>query len=199
MTQPSRIAHLRATPRRAAVTMIAVIALLLAACSSAGSGGTSTAPSSAPSTAPSTVPSTAPASQGATGAVTIQLASSPLGQIMTDQDGNTIYVFTNDSANTSSCTDTCLDNWPPLTVGDGESASAGTGVTATLGTITRDDGRTQVTVNQQPVYYFAGDTAAGDVNGQNVGGKWFVVNPDGSLNQGSAAAATTTSYGRDGY
>ena len=41
----------------------------------------------------------------------------------------------------------------------------------------------QVTVNDQPLYYFAGDKAAGDTNGQGVGGKWFVVGADGKMMQ----------------
>ena len=32
-----------------------------------------------------------------------------------------------------------------------------------------------MTVNGQPLYYFAGDKAAGDTNGQGVAGKWYVV------------------------
>ena len=30
------------------------------------------------------------------------------------------------------------------------------------------------------LYYFSGDAAAGDTNGQGVGGIWYVVGPDGS-------------------
>lgn len=57
------------------------------------------------------------------------------------------------------------------------------GVDATLlGTITRDDGTLQVTYNGWPLYLFAGDTAAGDTNGQGLdefGGLWFLVSPAG--------------------
>ena len=60
---------------------------------------------------------------------------------------------------------------------------AGEGVDTTLlGTITRDDGTIQVTYNGWPLYLFAGDSAAGDTNGQGIdefGGLWFLVSPTG--------------------
>ncbi len=60
---------------------------------------------------------------------------------------------------------------------------AGEGVDETLlGTITRDDGTTQVTYNGWPLYHFSGDTASGDTNGQGLeefGGLWFLVSPAG--------------------
>jgi predicted lipoprotein with Yx(FWY)xxD motif len=171
---------------RAGIAAIAS-SLVLAACS-AGSGTSS---------APSVAPSTAPPSEAAAGTI-IQVATSPLGQILTDGDGNTVYLFTPDSPNVSTCAAGCIDTWPPVVVEDGDAPQAGAGVTATLGTITRDDGTVQITVNELPIYYFAGDLAPGDTNGQNVGAKWFVVDADGSMNQGSAASTTST-YRRDGY
>ena len=48
--------------------------------------------------------------------------------------------------------------------------------------ITRDDdGATQVTFYGQPLYYFAGDTAAGETKGQGLGGKWYVVDAEGKM------------------
>ncbi len=37
----------------------------------------------------------------------------------------------------------------------------------------------QVTYDDQPLYYFSGDSAPGDTKGQNLGKVWFVVAPDG--------------------
>ena len=39
-----------------------------------------------------------------------------LGAFLTGEDGKTLYVFTPDSANTSTCVDACATNWPPLVV-----------------------------------------------------------------------------------
>jgi len=54
------------------------------------------------------------------------------------------------------------------------------GVTGTVGTITGVDGKLQVTVDGRPIYTYAADRKAGDVTGQDVGGVWYAVNPDGS-------------------
>ena len=94
--------------------------------------------------------------------------------VLTDAAGNTLYMFDNDTAGVSSCNEGCAANWPPLMV-DGE-ATAGDGV-GTLATITRDDGTTQVTHNDQPLYYYAADAAPGDRNGDGVGGVWHIVEP----------------------
>jgi predicted lipoprotein with Yx(FWY)xxD motif len=50
-------------------------------------------------------------------------------------------------------------------------------VTGEIGTITRDDGSTQVTYNGAPLYYFAGDEAAGDSNGDGLNGVWHIAAP----------------------
>ena len=73
-----------------------------------------------------------------------------------------LYVFTPDEGDTSACNGDCATNWPPLTVDDVADVTAGDGVTGELGTITRDDGTTQVTLGGAPLYYFIGDEAAGD-------------------------------------
>lgn len=132
------------------------------------------------------------APSAAASGVTINLADSSLGKILTDGDGKTLYVFTADSSGKSACAGSCQDNWPPLTA-DG-APKLGTGLDAEdFTTITRSDGSKQVAFYGQPLYYFAGDKAAGDTNGENVGGKWFVVGGDGKLIK-PAAASGGTSY-----
>lgn len=119
------------------------------------------------------------------GTATVAVAENDeFGSIVVDSEGMSLYVFTQDSENESNCTDGCLDVWPPLTV-DGE-VTGGDGIDASLlGTITReDDGSTQVTLDGQPLYYYAPDTQPGDTMGQGVGGNWFLVGPDGSLIEG---------------
>ena len=70
----------------------------------------------------------------------------------------------------------CAAAWPPV-VGE---ATAGPGIDATLlGTASRDDGTTQATYNSWPLYYFAGDAAPGDINGQGLNDVWFVITPTG--------------------
>ncbi len=100
-----------------------------------------------------------------------------LGDVLVGPNGMTLYIFTNDAADTSNCYDQCAANWPPLTVADGQQPSLQPGLTGTLGTTARNDGTTQVTYDGMPLYYWAKDAAPGDTTGQNVGEVWFVVQP----------------------
>ena len=97
--------------------------------------------------------------------------------ILTDSAGNTLYIFDNDGPGVSSCNEGCVDLWPPLIV-DGE-ATASAGVGGVLGTITRDDGSTQATYDDLPLYYYATDGAPGDRNGDGLGGVWHIVTAGG--------------------
>jgi predicted lipoprotein with Yx(FWY)xxD motif len=91
----------------------------------------------------------------------------------------TLYILTTDTNNSSTCTSgVCAATWPAFK-GDGSQVQAGAGVTGTFGTATWPDGTKQVTHNGQPVYYYSGDSAAGDSNGQGVNGTWFIA-PVGS-------------------
>lgn len=158
--------------RRAAFTVSGLtLVLLLAACSSTGDA------SEEPAASEAAAPSQAAASEATTGDASVLVADSDLGEILTDADGNVIYFFANDSEGTSTCEGDCFDQWPPVPA-EG-SPTAGDGVTAELGTTEATDGTTMLTVNGFPAYYFAGDQAAGDTNGQGVGGVWFVFGADG--------------------
>ncbi len=182
---------------------VSVIALLVAACAPAA---TPVATEPAVTVEPTTVATEAPATDAATepaatdaateapatdaptgvpvtGAATVNVAEvGTFGQALVDAEGRSLYLFTNDTQNsgTSSCTGDCLVEWPPLFT-DGEPV-AGEGVDAAmLGTITLPDGTSQVTYNGWPLYYFHEDTAAGDTNGQGLGGVWFLVTPAGEM------------------
>ena len=124
---------------------------------------------------------TATAGVPVTGAATVNVAEvGTYGQALVDSEGRSLYLFTNDTQNSgaSSCMDDCLVEWPPLLT-DGEPV-AGAGVDAAmLGTITRDDGTTQVTYNGWPLYYFVDDAAPGDALGQGLGDVWFLVTSTG--------------------
>ena len=58
--------------------------------------------------------------------------------------------------------------------------TAGAGLEQTKVTVVdRTDGGKQVKYGEYPLYYFANDAAAGDVNGQGLNDKWYVVGADG--------------------
>jgi predicted lipoprotein with Yx(FWY)xxD motif len=112
------------------------------------------------------------------GEPSVMVAESGLGSILVDPEGMTLYMFANDGPGESACTGSCATTWPPLLV-DGEPV-AGEGIDASLlGTTERSDGSLQLTYNGMPLYFYSQDSAAGDTNGQGVGGVWYVVNPAG--------------------
>jgi predicted lipoprotein with Yx(FWY)xxD motif len=131
-------------------------------------------------------------------AATVQAVNNPkLGQILADGNGMTLYRFQIDTPGVSNCSGACLTAWPALTVSAGTQPVAGMGVTAQLGTITRADGLTQVTVNGLPLYYFSKDMNPGDANGQGInafGGTWYTVKADGTPNTGMGSQPSHASY-----
>jgi predicted lipoprotein with Yx(FWY)xxD motif len=170
---------------RAILTSVAVIAIV-AGCSNGASASpqataaaATVAPTEAASPAASTPAPTAAPSAAAT-AYEIDVVTDALGAHITGEDGKTLYLLTSDPANGTSCTGDCAGNWPPFTLDAGETATAGAGVTGTITTFARPDGSMQVAIDGHALYYFAGDSAAGQTNGQAIGGVWFVVSPAGA-------------------
>lgn len=102
-----------------------------------------------------------------------------LGPILTDADGMTLYLFTNDESSASNCTGDCADAWPPLEVDEnGLIESVRTDVE--LGTTEHPEVGTMATAAGHPLYYYAQDEAPGDATGQGVGGVWYVLDPEGT-------------------
>ena len=101
--------------------------------------------------------------------VIVSAASSPgFGMVLTGPNGMTLYTHAGDTATSSTCSGACATAWPPLaTTGQ---PMAGAGVSGQLGTLTRPDGSTQVSFAGHPLYYWQGDTKAGDVTGNGVEG-----------------------------
>jgi predicted lipoprotein with Yx(FWY)xxD motif len=181
--------------RVAGPVALAATALLFAACSNAGTGGAATTPATqTPATqAPATGAASAAPSEEAE-AYEVELGDTDaLGKFLTGEDGKTLYLFTPDTTTKSNCNTGCIDKWPAFTVESGETVTGGDGVTGKFATITRDDGDTQVTYEGHPLYYFAGDKAAGDVNGEGLNSKWYVVGGDGK------AIMSGTSSGKGTY
>ena len=128
---------------------------------------------------------------------TIEVSSTSLGDVLTDGSGRTLYLFTHDSGSTSACDAGCTNVWPPLT----GTPTAGAGAQSSmLGTTTRSDGSTQVTYAGHPLYYYSGDSAAGDVNGQEIQDAWYVVNASGQeVEGGPSDSSSTDDSGSGGY
>ena len=107
------------------------------------------------------------------------MSTSAHGNVLTDGDGNVLYVFAPDVKGDSKCEGGCIANWP---VYNADQVQAGAGLQASaFGQITRSDGSMQVTYKGWPLYYFVGDKQAGDINGDGVNSTWFVASPDYTL------------------
>jgi predicted lipoprotein with Yx(FWY)xxD motif len=144
--------------------------LLLTACG--GGYGTGTASSGSGS------------SSGAAGSsassTDLKTTNTAFGSIVINAKGRTVYAFNKDTkgSGASACSGACAGLWPAVTV-TGPTPSV-KGVTGKVGTIKRDDGSTQVTLDGRPLYTYSGDSGAGDTTGQGVQGVWWVVAPDGA-------------------
>jgi predicted lipoprotein with Yx(FWY)xxD motif len=130
---------------------------------------TSSSSSSTPTATP--VPVTEP--------VIAVTGNATLGNILTANNGMTLYAYSMDTPDTSNCSAICLKVWYPLLTNG--SPTLETGVNPSMiGTAKLADGSLVVTYNHMPLYFFVNDTAAGQTNGQGFDNMWFAVSPTGS-------------------
>jgi len=175
---------------------LAAVALALSACASSGSSSSSAA--SSPAAGASSPASSAPASSAPASSAPASIVSvGKLGMttisgaaVVTNSKGMTLYWFVPDTSTMSKCTGSCATYWPPL-VGP---VAAATGVTGTLGVITRPDGTMQATYDGHPLYTYAGDSVPGQAKGNGLnasGGVWWEMTVSGA----KPAAATSSNTG----
>ncbi len=120
--------------------------------------------------------STMPQGSGTNAASINVVNDAKFGSVLTDNSGHTLYFFAIDAGNTSGCSGGCSVTWPTFYVAN---PTVGTGLLAAdLDVITRADGSKQTTYKGWPLYTYAGDAKAGDINGDAVGKTWFVAKPD---------------------
>ncbi|MEZ0070387.1 putative lipoprotein with Yx(FWY)xxD motif [Streptacidiphilus sp. MAP12-20] len=164
-----------------AAVILAAVAFTATACSSStpSTGGSSTP---APTTPPASTAPASPGASGTTAGATIAVRSTPLGKILVDGQGRTLYLFEKDTSMASTCYGPCASAWPPATATG--TPQPGSGVTASLvGTSARTDHSTQLTYHGHPLYTFTGDAKPGDTTGQGskaFGAGWYVVAPNGN-------------------
>ncbi|HLZ29526.1 MAG TPA: hypothetical protein VKV73_19585 [Chloroflexota bacterium] len=107
----------------------------------------------------------------------VAITSDPAnGNILADDRGMTLYRYTPDQPNTSTCYAGCAQAWPPVVV-DTLPVALDPSLAAGLGIAPRTDGTQQLTYQGAPLYYYVGDTQPHDANGQASDGVWFVVTP----------------------
>jgi predicted lipoprotein with Yx(FWY)xxD motif len=165
------IPRLRVGSQRAVLLSLPVLAIVVAAC------GSSSSPSGSSAASP----------------MTISATQTSLGSVLSGPSGDTVYTLVSAQGMPIPCTGQCLSAWPPVAATAGSSAHAGSGVSATLAV---NAGVMQVTADGAPLYYFSGDSAAGQVNGQGIksfGGIWYAVQASGKPLTSAAAAGAPAS------
>jgi predicted lipoprotein with Yx(FWY)xxD motif len=159
--------------------------LVIAACGSTTSTGSSGSGSGSSSAA------AAPAGASASTLSTMKVGGATL---LTNSKGFTLYWFVPDTSTASKCNGACAHYWPPVH----GPVSAGSGVTGTLGVITRSDGTKQATWNGHPLYTYIADTAPGMAkgNGTNLsGGIWHDIVLSGTAAPAPSHSASGGAYG----
>ena len=102
-------------------------------------------------------------------------AKARMGSYMTDAKGMSLYYFKKDAPGKSACAGDCIAKWPVF-------YTRKVVVSKKLkkkdfAVIIRSDGIKQMTYKGRPLYYFANDTAPGDMNGEGVNNLWHVIIP----------------------
>jgi predicted lipoprotein with Yx(FWY)xxD motif len=169
--------HARAV---AAIAGTALAALTATACSgSSDSSHAATAATASPAASGATY---APEQAAHAAPATVSTKSVPLGKVLVNEKGMTLYVFEADKTSKSTCTGGCAKAWPPLTVKAKPTAAGGVDQKQLTTAKRPDSSALQVTYHGHPLYLFAGDTKSGDTNGQglnNFGAKWYVLGTNG--------------------
>ena len=134
------------------------VSLLIAACGSSSSSNTTTSAASTQAAAPT--------SNSTSSAVLVKSTSNPLGTILIDSQGMTLYHLSGEQNGKFICTSTaCVGIWHPLIA---PSTGTPSSEVSSLGTVKRPDGTVQVTYKGTPLYTFTGDQHAGETKGQGI-------------------------------
>lgn len=167
---------------------LAAAAVVLAAC------GTSSDPAAS-------APAAAAAAHSQTGSdpVTVKTVSTRKGTVLVNAQGRTLYWFAKDTSTKSRCNGSCATYWPPV-LGKAV-AAAGTSLPHGFGTIKRADGKTQATYDGHPLYTYAGDTAAGQLKGNDLnasGGLWWAITPSGRALKAKSTSSSSSGSSSSG-
>lgn len=162
-----------ARPPLAVPAMLTALALVVASCGGGRQGGDGQ-------------PTRQDTQQGGTAtpspeSATVAVAQSQYGTVLVDGAGRALYLFTPDEQDTSTCYGTCAQERPPLLTQQ-DPRAAGAAKPELLDTITRENGKTQVTYAGHPLYYYQPDQGLGNFTGQDLhgfGGQWYLVTPAG--------------------
>jgi predicted lipoprotein with Yx(FWY)xxD motif len=165
--------------RRAAAALVVLTGLSGVACDGDSREEAAASPSATTTSASVAEPSPTTSPADPTG-IALTTGDSDYGGMLFDLPGQAIYLFEKETTGRPDCYGECATAWPPVLT-SGIPQAAGDVRTDLLGTVTRDDGSTQVTYAGHPLYYYAhegpGEVLCHDV--VEYGGRWLVVTPAG--------------------
>ncbi len=164
--------------KRTITVFIAAAALLAIALIAAGCGGSTSGTSYSSAPYGSAVAASAPTRIAA---ASLGVASTPLGRVVVDSKGRTLYLFEKDRNRRSACYGQCATFWPPLLT-DGKPVARAGARQFLLGTTRRANGSQQVTYAGHPLYRFVQDRKPGQTTGEAsraFGAGWDVLSPTG--------------------
>jgi len=162
--------------RRWAPAVLAIPALLLAACGSSTSPSTASGTKSASAMSTKAMPTQSSSMGGSgmtSGTATMMKIKTSIGPVLANVKGFTLYWYSKDTAMTSACTGGCTTAWPPVT--GKPMAAMGAHLVGKFGTITRSNGVLQATYKGHPLYTYSGDGAPGQAKGNGLGGVWHAL------------------------
>jgi predicted lipoprotein with Yx(FWY)xxD motif len=170
------------------ITIVLLMALVVAGCGTTTSSGNTSSPTPAattqassptptPTLIPSPTPSPTPASSNALIHTATAVVDGTSKTILTNAQGMTLYYFTPDSSTTSACTGGCAGVWPPLISTGSGTPTSSPALPGTLKVQVTANGN-QVEYNGHLLYTYSGDTAPGQTKGEGLFGKWFVASTD---------------------
>lgn len=111
----------------------------------------------------------------------ISVEQTPVGKVLADANGRTLYLFAGDKPNVSTLSAAGRAVWPLFTSATRPAASGGARA-GEIGTVAGAAGTAQVTYNGHPLYYFVGDRKPGETAGQGLnefGARWYVLSSAG--------------------
>ncbi len=165
------------TKTLAAAVVVLAAGMGLVSCGNSDEDSATTTAAETPSTTAKSGETTTTTEAAVDVGVNVKIASSGMGDVLSDGQGRVFYIYTPDGTGAATCVDACAAAWPPVLTEGGVVADAAVSKLK-LGS-TGQGASEQLTIEGQPVYFFASDTEPGSASGQAAGGKWFVLNTDG--------------------
>jgi predicted lipoprotein with Yx(FWY)xxD motif len=119
------------------------------------------------------------------GGTKLTVHKTPIGKVVANSAGLTLYIFRKDSHSPghskSACYGACASVWRPLLTSGKPVAGPGL-EKSLLGTTKRTDGKLQVTYKGYPLYHYTDDKKPGQTEGEGskaFGAGWYALTPKG--------------------